>query len=138
MVKLTRNKRTTKAVSPVLAALMTIAIAITVSLIAFSWIMGYLGGTTQKTEKAIFIQGTAINTIENSLTIYIQNTGKGTVIIDSIYINDYLIKNKLDIQLTEGKTATIPINHPITSNQQLTIKITTTEGTSTQTTITIP
>ncbi len=55
--KIKRNfRRNTKAISPVIATLLMIAIAVVASLVTYAWVMGYMGFTTDKTGKAIQIQ----------------------------------------------------------------------------------
>ena len=49
-------RRNVKAVSTVLATLLMIAVAVAASLVAYAWVMGYIGGTTGKVGKAIQIQ----------------------------------------------------------------------------------
>src|SRR3989337_492455 len=88
----TRILRSVRAISPVLSVLMMIAIAVTASLVAYAWIMGYIGGTTSKVGKAVLIQSMATNPANpDYLRVYVQNVGQGTVEFDPascVYIND--------------------------------------------------
>ncbi len=52
----TKFKRSIKAISPVIATLLMIAIAVVASLVVYAWVTGYMGGTTSKAGKAIQIQ----------------------------------------------------------------------------------
>lgn len=48
----TRLYRSTRAVSKVISVLLMIAIAVAAALVAYAWLMGYLGFTTQKIGRA--------------------------------------------------------------------------------------
>ena len=126
-----------RAISPVLSVLMMIAIAVAASLVAYAWIMGYIGGTTQKVGKAVQVQGLA--TDNGNLVVYVQNVGQGTVEFKpegSIYVNDAL-KNILSIDnnpLEQGKTATIMADYPVTAGEPLKVKVVTADGTFMETT----
>ncbi len=49
-------RRNMRAISPVIATLLMIAIAVVASLVTYAWVMGYMNFTTEKTGKAIQIQ----------------------------------------------------------------------------------
>ncbi len=49
-------RRNARAISPVIATLLMIAIAVVASLVTYAWVMGYMNFTTEKTGKAIQIQ----------------------------------------------------------------------------------
>ena len=145
MRKITKFKRSVKAISPIIATLLLIAIAVVASLVAYAWIMGYIGGSTTKSGNSIVIQS---YTTQGNLIVYVQNTGQGTVHLKqdgSVYVNNVL-KNILQspvgttlstgqiIPVTHGQTVALVIDFQPTLNQQLTIKIVTVEGTIMQTT----
>ena len=71
-------KRHMKAISPVLAVLMMIAVAIAGSLITYAWVTGYIGFTTEKAGNAIMIQSIAYDNDTTTLYIYVQNDAVGT------------------------------------------------------------
>jgi surface antigen len=108
-----------------------IAIAVAASLIAYAWIMGYIGGTTTKVGKAVLIQSMAPDDVGN-LVVYVQNVGMGSVTIDSVYVNDNLILQGLGVQLPEGQTATVLTSFLVPQDTQLKVKVVTTDGTFTE------
>jgi flagellin-like protein len=74
--KIKRNfRKDVRAISPVIATLLMIAIAVVASLVAYAWVMGYMGFTTQKTGLAIQIQSIS----QSTGTIYVQNVGNDPV-----------------------------------------------------------
>jgi flagellin-like protein len=132
----TKFKRSIKAISPVIATLLMIAIAVVASLVVYAWVTGYMGNTTSKAGKAIQIQSYAIS--GGNLLVYVQNVGQGDVALNkdqSVYIDSKLVP------ITLPDTATIPINAqdtvqltlPLPSDyvqgHSLNIKVTTTDGT---------
>ncbi len=54
-----------RAISPVIATLLMIAIAVVASLVTYAWVMGYMNFTTEKTGKAIQIQSIAYPRLED-------------------------------------------------------------------------
>jgi FlaG/FlaF family flagellin (archaellin) len=136
MKSLRRNK---KAVSDVIAVLLMIAIAVAASLIAYAWVMGYLGGTTTKVGNAIQIQSYAKS--GSNLSVWVQNVGSGTVTVDSLYVNGALISSGLNMTLLKGTTSTainatwLPAyNSPATVD----IRVVCTDGTPAEATGTVP
>ncbi len=137
--KSTKIKRSIKAISPVIATLLMIAIAVVASLVAYAWVMGYMGTTTTKAGRAIDIPSFA-SAGGGNLVIYVQNVGQGPVTLSksgSIYINDQgidisSITDKLTIN--EGQTQALTVSYPSWSpGQQIRIKVVTTDGTFMQT-----
>jgi len=81
-----------KAISPIIATLLLVAIAVAAAVIAYSWVMGFIGGTTATTPPA---QGQI--TVENvaglvdgatSVTITVRNSGNKAVTMSTIYVTD--------------------------------------------------
>ena len=67
-------RRNTRAISPVIATLLMIAIAVVASLVTYAWVMGYMSFQTNKTGLAIQIQS-----VSQTGTVYVQNVGDGVV-----------------------------------------------------------
>ena len=70
-------RKNARAISPVIATLLMIAIAVVASLVTYAWVMGYMNFQTEKTGKAIQIQSVVKfnNIATDKLTIYVQNVG---------------------------------------------------------------
>ncbi len=59
--KMKRNfRRNTKAISPVIATLLMIAIAVVASLVTYAWVMGYMNFTTSKSSAELRVQSMTI------------------------------------------------------------------------------
>ncbi len=139
MRNITKFKRSIRAISPVISALLMIAIAVIAGLVAYAWVMGYMGNQTGKADNSIQLQSF---TTQGNLVVYVQNTGQGTVHLKydgAVYVNDVL-KNILlvddqpaipldPIPITEGQTLKLVIDYIPLPNEELHIKIVTIEGT---------
>jgi archaeal type IV pilus assembly protein PilA len=92
--KMKRNfRRNQKAISPVIATLLMIAIAVVASLVTYAWVMGYMGFTTNKVGKSILIQSATYNTnasTPSGFTLYVQNIGDSDVKFGA---NNYVFVN---------------------------------------------
>jgi flagellin-like protein len=135
MRKITKLRRSIKAISPVISVLLMIAIAVVASLVVYAWVMGYIGGNTSKVGKSIQIQSYAPDGNGN-LVIYVQNVGQGTVQFQQnggVYVNDELYPiTSSDLTIPEGQTVALKVALP--TDDQVTIKVVTADGTFSQTT----
>jgi flagellin-like protein len=77
-----------KAVSPVIAVLLMIAIAVAASVLVYVWSMGLIGtlqtGGGQQVREQIELDAYAWNS--TGLTLYLRNVGSSNVVVDAIYI----------------------------------------------------
>ena len=129
-------KRSVKAISPVIATLLMIAIAVVASLVVYAWVTGYIGGTTTTAGKAIQIQSFAPQ--GSNLLVYVQNVGQGDVQLNkdqSVYVDSNLVSisnpSSATIPITVGQTVelTVPLPAGYVKGDKLNIKVTTTDGT---------
>jgi archaeal type IV pilus assembly protein PilA len=134
-------RKNARAISPVIATLLMIAIAVVASLVTYAWVMGYMSFQTEKTGKAIQIQSaTYSGTSGDVFTVYVQNVGDSPVSLSGgLYINGGLATS-ITIKDTSGATitsiaegSTAVFSGTTTSLgvgvQSVTIKVTTTDGT---------
>jgi archaeal type IV pilus assembly protein PilA len=142
-------RKNARAISPVIATLLMIAIAVVASLVTYAWVMGYMNFQTSKTGKAIQIQsvsnqtGTTPN--PNTLTIYVQNVGDSPVVFtpQSVFINGAMAASNASSTLAAGSTnaivATLTPNNPAgTVSFTVDLKVTTQDGTFSTVTKTFP
>lgn len=143
MRNITKIKRSVRAISPVISVLLMIAIAVIAALVAYAWVMGYMGSQTGKADNSILLQ--SISYSENgNLVLYVQNTGQGTVHLKqdgSVYVNDVL-KNILNVDgvakakgdlipIAQGQTVTVEVEHKYKAGDR--IRVVTVEGTLAET-----
>src|SRR5665647_1776892 len=131
MRKITKFKRSIRAISPVVATLLMIAIAVIAALVVYAWVTGYMGNTTNKAGNAILVQSLTTDQ-DSNLVAYVQNVGQGDVILDSAYVNSNLAAQSLSILLAKEATVAVTTTYNVISDASLTIKIVATDGTFTQ------
>jgi flagellin-like protein len=122
----TKAKRSVRAISPVIATLLMIAIAVAASLVAYSWVMGYMGFTTSKVDKAIMIQSVTTG------SVYVQNVGDSAVRVTGIYVNGVADSLELDYPIDSTKTQEIPFAKDYTGYTRMTVKVVCDDGTITE------
>jgi flagellin-like protein len=132
-------RRNIRAISPVIATLLMIAIAVVASLVTYAWVMGYMNFTTEKTGKAIQIQSVSYAGGANDVfTIYVQNVGDSDVLLsssNSVFVNGAVASGTWSsTTLAKGSTVSMPATALGLTNgvQSITIKVTTTDGTFSQ------
>jgi len=129
-LKLTKRK----AVSPVLATLMMIIVAVAAALVTYAWVMGYTTFITGKASQGIMIQ--SVGHQAGNIEIYVQNVGDGTVTLSSLYINNILFTNstisKNPLPKTETATVTNLWKPWYGSPNTVKIKIVCADGTFTE------
>jgi flagellin-like protein len=142
----TKFKRSIKAISPVIATLLMIAIAVVASLVVYAWVNGYMGFTTSKAGKAIQIQSyatTGTNPLApTDLLVYVQNVGQSDVQLSqdqSVYLDSNLVTISVANPTPSAWPLTLPIDQTVELKVQLPtgyqkgdkvdIKVTTTDGT---------
>jgi FlaG/FlaF family flagellin (archaellin) len=122
-----RFRRGLRAVSPVIAVLLMIVIAVAASLFAYAWVMGYLDFLSGKTNQGIQISAINFDGVD-TLTAYAQNVGPADATISNVYLNDVLVVYSIDVNpLGPGATATITVT-PYGGASPVTVKVVTADG----------
>ena len=114
-----------KGVSPIIAVLLLIVIAVAAALLTYLWVLGYVSsaqrsGQPAQLEERIKIDGVKVDTDNNKVIIYVRNIGSVKVIIKAAYILDaatgaVIDKNTgLDVELSSGE-ATSDVSVDITA-----------------------
>ena len=163
MVKLKRLRKQKKAVSPVLATLLMVAVAVAMSVIIFTWSQGFLSQTGEAAaaqqaaqnvaaQSGIFIE-TATFTTDNddnwddSMTIYVRNIGTVSVKVADIYVTGPTTNAgfkgssviSVDTVLQRGSDTSGSLSNVLLkSGDVITVKATTSVGTFAQATFTVP
>lgn len=128
-------RRNVKAISPVISVLLMIAVAVVASLVAYSWVMGYIGFQTGKTGQAIQIQSVSANG-----TVYVQNIGGSRITFSNpcVYLNGTAVTVTGIAPINPGETASLATPTTFGSGDVVTVKVTSTDGTFSQVTKTFP
>lgn len=143
--KINKFRRNMRAISPVIATLLMIAIAVVASLVTYAWVMGYMNFTTAKTGNALQIQSVD----QAHGVIYVQNVGTSSVKFTSLTTAVYLDGAATPVGATGLTSSTLPASSTaaftfttspttaITSGQH-TIKVVADDGTFNEQTKTFP
>jgi FlaG/FlaF family flagellin (archaellin) len=133
-----RFRRGLRAVSPVIAVLLMIVIAVAAALFAYAWVMGYLDFLTVRVDQGVQVQAIGWDNDTQTLFAYAQNVGPSDVTIANVYVDDVLdlgadvidpVTNASDWVLPSGATRMIVSSGLYSGvDNQVTVKITTVDG----------
>ena len=73
-----------KAISPILATLLLIVIAVAAIVVTYAWVMTYVSSTTS--QAGILLKEDTINWQSGKIVVYVRNTGTSDGTIDAVYI----------------------------------------------------
>ena len=77
--------RSRHAISPILATLLLVVIAVAAIVVTYAWVMTYMSAQTQ--QAGVFLNRDAVSWPTNAtITLYVRNTGTSDAIIDSVYV----------------------------------------------------
>jgi len=124
-------------VSPVIATLLLIVIAVAAAVLAYIWIIGYQGTLTQQASTAQLQERIKIEAVQFSngtLTVYVRNIGDVNVTINALYVIDKtgtIIGSNTSVSLTlgPGQVKTDTVSATLTSGETYTVKAVTQKGT---------
>jgi len=115
-----------KAISPILATLLLIVIAVAAIVVTYAWIMTYTSSTTG--QAGIMLKKDAVSWGDNStVVIYVRNTGTADATIDAVYIGTSSANLTLQstvgynpaskVVLKDGGTIIITVTYPWNSQK---------------------
>lgn len=121
------NKKTSryrKAISPILATLLLVVIAVAAIVVTYAWIMTYMGGLGQQAgvslrEENVRFYGTPTITARNLTDFTVMNTGKSDTQIVRIYVGNSS-GNLIDLT----SYSDIGTGKPLNGESAATIKVT--------------
>lgn len=131
MKKLTNSK---KGVSPIIATLLLIVIAVAAGVVTYTFVTGFIGSSTSQTGPTgtLSVDAYSFNATDY-LTAYIRNTGGKAVTISNTYLDGAIVNCicvPADWTIPVGTVATLTTNtsvtNPATSH---TFKVVCTDGT---------
>jgi len=100
-----------KGISPILATLLLIVIAVAAVIVTYAWVMTFTTTQTSAAGKMIKFDSAVIDVASGNVTIYVRNTGTEVVSVDKVYINgiEYSSSDLPATLATSGSTATARI-----------------------------
>ncbi|MFB0514714.1 MAG: archaellin/type IV pilin N-terminal domain-containing protein [Candidatus Bathyarchaeia archaeon] len=84
MFKIMRSK---KGISPILATLLLIVIAVAAVIVTYAWVLTFTTTQTTSAARMIKFDSAVIDASTGNVTIYVRNKGTETVTIDKVYID---------------------------------------------------
>jgi len=132
-----------KAVSPVIAVLLLVVIAVAAAIITYIWLTGYIGTIQQQTTPGTMQEKIKIEAVSYSesdsptLTVYVRNVGDVNVEIAAGYAYDrsgtaistsYSIGDS-SLSPGEATTVTITLSNTLSDGQTYVVKVVTKKGT---------
>jgi len=131
-------------VSPVIAVLLLVVIAVIAGTLLYVWLTGYMGtlqtgvGTEQLKEK-IKIEGVKYEKSDTTgtVTVYVRNIGDTKVSLKAVYLYDasgtvVAADTEENVELGPGAVGTIPntgLSYTLSSGKTYTVKVVTQRGT---------
>jgi len=124
-----------KALSPVMAVLLMLAVFIASGVVTYLWAMGLLGGLMgtggTQTKEQIVVDAYKWNVSSNALILYLRNVGSVEVVLDAIYIDGVQVCSNMSRTLSATGTAVaVSVTSPgkYTPGATCTLKVATKSG----------
>lgn len=140
---LNRNRKGQRAISPLIATLLLIAIAVAASVITYSWVMSMIGSQSQQAQTQVRIDTITWGISGDNCTVVVRNTGSVGATIESVsirrsttgstfYSRSFTTGNSINTGLTVSLTwtesgASAPTGF-LTTLTEYVIRVTTTTG----------
>jgi len=119
-----------KGISPILATLLLIVIAVAAVIVTYAWVITFTTSTTTQAGARIKFDMVKIDSATKNVTIYVRNWGDGNVVVDKVYIDGQDFTSYTD--LSSGKTIskdaillikTTNLSHPLSFSAGSTYKV---------------
>jgi len=121
MKTLLKNK---KALSPVVAAIILIAVTVAVSIAVAAW-MGSMTFNFMETEE---LRITTVDFTDSGIHVYFQNTGSTDMVVTTAVVNGQTITNSLNIPILAGNPGDTTINASTDAGTSYTVELITSKG----------
>ncbi|RLE95487.1 MAG: flagellar biosynthesis protein FlaG [Thermoprotei archaeon] len=125
-----------KGVSPVIATLLLIIIAVAAAVLTYLWITGYLGtvqqqGGTESLQEKIRIEGVSYS--GGTLYIYVRNIGDVRTVIGAVYVLDHTgtvrwSRTGLSTTINPGTQATFTVSVSLRDGETYVVKVVSQSG----------
>jgi len=120
-------RKNAKALSPVVASIILIAVTVAVSVVVAAWMGGMSIGLMGNAEQATITNiAFTVDGTDNVIVATVQNTGNAEVTITSAYVNT-VAAALVDTPIAKGANADFELG-PWVSGTEYTVKMTTSKG----------
>jgi flagellin-like protein len=107
--------RSKRGISPILATLLLIVIAVAAIVVTYAWIMTYMSSAGTQAGTKIKFDSISINATSEEVTIYVRNWGTEPAVVDKVYIEG--------VDVTEYVTTPTSLPKTIPVDQVLLIRV---------------
>lgn len=122
-----------KGVSPIIATLLLIVIAVAAAVVTYSFVMGFIGTSTNPSGQQGRLNLDSYVLYENSFSIYARNIGTKEVEVDAVYIQGQKAEIdesvKIPINTAQKIEGTPSEGQTITPGNSYTVRLVCTDGT---------
>jgi flagellin-like protein len=125
MKKMLKSK---EGISPILATLLLIVIAVAAVIVTYAWVMTFTSSTTS--QAGVFLRKDALSwPTNNTITLYVRNTGTEDGLIDAVYLGtsaqnlNVTYSPSTGLVEADGGTVTITITYSWTSQATYYFKV---------------
>ena len=138
MKRLKEMLRAKKAFSPVIAALILMLLAVSAGVVAYAYVMGWLGGattTTAGTQGRLQFDSVHADATADEIYIYVRNVGGKDLLLSRIYIDGINTANATvipdaGVSLTVQSVGYLNISNTMTPGYFYEVSVTCRDGTS--------
>ncbi len=130
---LNKLKKNAKAISPLIATLLLIAIAVAASVITYSWVMSMIGSQSQQAQTSIRID--SINWGNNTAGVVVRNVGSVSATVESVSLRKNItgspfttVSYTTDNSLPTAGTKTFAWSGALAPSTEYVVRVTTTTG----------
>ena len=124
-----------KGISPILATLLLIVIAVAAVIVTYAWVMTFTTSTTNQAGAILSVENVRYYNVSttNYIDITLRNSGTADATVDTVYIGESTSSLELKTGVTTGtvdagSTLTLTITHPWTEGTTYYFNIGTEEG----------
>jgi len=130
-----KYKKNTKALSPVVASIILIAVTVAVSVVVAAWMSGSIFGLMGTTEQATITNlGFDYDDLGDTITVSIQNAGNAPVTITQVTLNTQVVTPQggvMPVSIPAGElddSIILGVTDGLSAGDQYTVKATTSAG----------
>jgi len=127
-----KTLKSKEGISPILATLLLIVIAVAAVIVTYAWVMTFTSSTTS--QAGVFLSKDAVSwPTNNTITLYIRNTGTEDGVVDAIYVGtsasnlerqtSVIYSPSTGLAGADGGTVTITITYSWTSQSTYYFKV---------------
>jgi flagellin-like protein len=102
-------RKDVRAISPLIATLLLIAIAVAASVITYSWVMSMIGSQSQQAQTQVRIDLVNWDLTNNKVTVTVRNTGSVPATVEEISVRKNLAGQSWYTDVTDDATGSVVV-----------------------------